>query len=318
MITRIARWQIVSSQVVIQNKKHVGSYSRIAIAMQQVAGKIDTVPNGLYDQQVTLKTGDVSISNENLDLEFTIPFDDDTEANEAEFTIYNLTDKTINAIKKNATITIQAGYGKDTGIIFSGKVSKKKTCWQDNDKVTTIFAIDNNGKKETSITNLSFAKGSKASRILKKLVERVGLPVAVFKTSRDHTYKDKVTIDGGLMDNIKKYAQICGVVAYVCKSKIYVCPLSYGTNDTLNLTADTGLLSVTEFEETNTAENYTDTITGQEIEMLLQHKIQTGSIIKLNTKNVKGDFRVREGSHTYDGNNFITKVKAVAYSCIKK
>ena len=286
--------------------------------MQQVAGKIDTAPEGLYDQKVTLITGDVNISNDNLDLEFDIPFDDDTEANEAEIIVYNLTDKTINAIKKNASISIKAGYGKDVGVIFSGKVSKKETYWEECDKVTTIYAIDNNGKKEKEITNLSFAKGSKASRILKKLVERVGLPVAVFQTRRDHTYKDKVTIDGGLMDNIKKYAQICGVVAYVCKSKIYVCPLTYGSHDTFNLTPDTGLLSAKEFEETINSEDYTDVITGQEIEMLLQHKVQTGSIINLNTKNVKGNFRVREGSHTYDGSEFKTTVKAIDYSCIKK
>ena len=308
----------MSSEVVIQNKKYAGNYSRMAVAIQEVAGKIDTTPDGLYDQQVTLTTGNVSISNENLDLEFTIPFDDDTEANEAEIRIYNLTDKTINAIEKNASISIRAGYGKDTGVIFSGKVSKKLTSWGDFDKVTTIYAIDNNGKRETELTSLSFASGSKASKILKKLVEKVGLPVAVFKTRRDHTYKDKVNISGGLMENIRKYAEICGVVAYVCKSKIYVCPLTYGTHDTFNLTADTGLLSTQEFEENVTAENYTDTITGQEIEMLLQHRVQTGSIIKLNTREVKGDFRVKEGSHTYDGSTFKTKVKAVAYSCIKK
>ena len=307
----------MSSQVVIKDKKYTG-YSKMAIAIQQVAGKIETTPDGLYDQKVTITTGDVKISNEELDLEFDIPFDDDTEANEAEIIVYNLTDKTINAIKKNQSITVKAGYGKDTGVIFSGKVSKKQTRWENADKVTTIYAIDNNGKKEREITNLSFAKGTKASRILKKLVEKVGLPVAVFKTKRDHTYKDEVTISGGLMEKIKKYAQICGVVAYICKTKIYVCPLTYGTHDTFNLSADTGLLNTTDFEEENTAENYTDTITGQEIEMLLQHRVQTGSIINLNSKSVKGNFRVREGSHSYDGDKFITKVKAVAYSCIKK
>jgi SHS2 domain-containing protein len=120
------------------------------------------------------------------------------------------------------------------------------------------------------------------------------------------------------MENIKKYAEICGVSAYVCKSKIYVCPLTYGTQYTFYLTADTGLLGAVSFEEEVTAEDYTDTITGLDIEMLLQHQIQTGSIINISSKNHKGDFRVKEGSHTYDGSEFKTTVKAVAYSCIKK
>lgn len=307
----------MSSQVVIKDKVHSG-YSRMALAIQQVAGKIDTETSGQYGHKVTLSSGDVTIKNDDIDLEFEIPFDDDTEANEAEIIVYNLTDTTINAIKKDAPISINAGYGKDTGVIFSGYVSKKKTIWEDNDKVTTIYAIDNNGKREKEITNITFNKGTKASAILKNLVGRVGLPVAVFKTKRDHTYKDKVTVDGGLMQNIRKYAEICGVVAYVCKSKIYVCPLTYGTHETFNLTADTGLLSASYFEEEITAEDYTDTINGQNIEMLLQHRVQTGSIINLNSRNAKGDYRVKEGSHSYDGNNFVTKVKAVSYSCIKK
>ena len=306
----------MSSQVVIKDKKHTGNISRMATAMQQLAGKIDTVPNGLYDQKVTITTDSVSISNENLDLEFVIPFDDDTEANEAEIIVYNLTDTTINAIKDKGAISVSAGYGKDVGVIFSGYVSKKKTRWENNDKITTIYAIDNNGKKETELTNLSFSGGTKASAILRKLVGRVGLPVATFVTRRDHTYKDKVTVDGGLMQNIKKYAQICGVSAYICKSKIYVCPLAYGTYDVFYLTPDTGLLSTSEFEEETTAEDYKDRITGQDIEMLLQHRVQTGSVINLSSKNAKGEYKVREGKHTYDGSEFKTTVKAIAYTCL--
>lgn len=308
----------MSSDVVIKNPKNKGSYSRMVTALQQVAGKIDTTIDGLYDQKVTIETGDVKISNEDLDLEFDIPFDDDTEANEAEIVVFNLTDTTISAMKKGAAISVTAGYGNDTGVIFSGYISKKKTYWEENDKVTVINAIDNNGKQETEVQELSFGSGTKASTILKRLVERVGLPLAVFEIRRDHTYKDKVTVDGGLMENIKKYAQICGVVAYVCKSKIYVCPLTYGKHQIFYLTADTGLLSHSEYEEDITAEDYADHVTGQDIEMLLQHQIQTGSIINLSAKNVKGDFRVREGSHTYDGDTFKTTVKAVSYDSIKK
>ena len=308
----------MSSKVVIKDKKYTGSYSRMAVAIQQVAGKIDTTPSGLYEQQIVIKTGDVTIKNSELDVEFNIPFDDDTEANEAEIVIYNLTDNTINAMKKNAAISITAGYSKDTGVIFSGYIKKKKTVWEDCDKVTTIYAIDNNGKEERELTELAYGSGTKASTILRKLVGNVGLPLAVFQTKRDHTYKDKVTVSGGLMDNIKKYAQICGVVAYVCKSKIYVCPLTYGNNTTLNLTSDTGLLSVSEFEERIQAEDYTDIVNGLEVEMLLQHRVQTGSILNITTRNLKGDYRVREGTHVYDGDTFKTVVKAISYSCIKK
>lgn len=290
----------------------------MAIAFKQVSGKIDINPDGLYNQRFTLRSGDVVIKNTEIDMEFSIPFDDDTEANEAEIIIYNLTSTTINAISPDVPISLTAGYGKDTGVIFSGYISRKRTFWENGSRVTVINAIDNNGKRESTLSTLSFGEGTNASVILKRLLEDVGLPIAVFEVRRDHTYKDKVSVDGGLMENIKKYAGICGIVTYVCKSKIYACPLSYGEHDTFRLSSDTGLLSVSEFEEQSTNEDYTDTITGLDLEMLLQHRVQTGSIIKIDDKHIKGDFRVKSGSHTYDGSSFKTTVKAISYSCILK
>lgn len=304
----------MASQYVIKDKPDAGNYSRMIKSIEDVAGKIPAEPKGMYGHTVIIKSGNVTIKNSELDCEFSIPFDDDTEANEGEIIIYNLTDKTIKGFKRKKKITITAGYGKDTGVIFSGYISKVKTRYEDVDKITYIYAIDNHGKTERDIRKTEYAAGTKSSKILKALVGKLGLPVAVFKIKRDHTYKDKTTVDGGLMENIKKHAQICGVSAYICKGKVYVCPLNYGKSTQFNLSEETGLLSVSEFEEEQTAEDYTDTIKGYELEMLLQHRIQTGSIIKLKSRNAKGTYRVREGSHEYDGENFITKVKAIDFS----
>lgn len=307
----------MSSRVVIKDNESSKTYSRMVKSIKDVAGKIDTTPNGLYDQNITIKSGDVTIKNDNLDLEFVIPFDDDAEANEAEIVVYNLTTKTINAIKEKAKITITAGYGKDTGVIFSGYVSKKVTKWEDCDKVTRIYAIDNNGQTDRDVVSVTFGAGTPASYILKKCAAFLGEPIAVFEVKRDHVYKDAVTVEGGIMENLKKYAQICGVVAYINKGKTYVCPLTHGKHKAFKLTSDTGLLSATPFEEETTAENYTDHIKGVDVDMLLQHRVQTGSILNIKTADIKGEYRVKEGSHTYDGSEFKTTVKAIAYSCLK-
>ena len=301
----------MASEMAVQDKKYSGSYSKMAKAIQDIAGKIDTVQDGLYDQRVVIKSGNVNISNEDLDCMFYIPFDDDTEANEAEIEIYNLTNKTINEFKKHAKITVTAGYGKDTGVIFSGYITKVKTAYEGSDRLTTIWALDSEDRKERDIQSLSFGAGTKASAILKKLVEKLGLTVAVFKIKRDYTYKDKATVDGGLMENIKKYAQVCGVSAYICKSKVYVCPLNYNKGTTFELSNDTGLISVSEFEEEQTNEDFKDTVKGYDCKMLLSHQIQTGSLVKIRTKEVNGSYRVREGVHDYDGNTFTTTIKAI-------
>lgn len=266
---------------------------------------------GLYQHTVLIQTGGINIRNDNLDCEFDIPFDDDTEANEAEIILYNLADATIQEIKKDAPVMVTAGYGSDTGILFSGFISKVKTSFSDMDRVTMIYALDSVQQKEKEIKSISYAKKTAASRILRDLIGMTALPVAVFSIKRDHVFKDKTTVDGGLMENIRRYAQICGVSAYICKSQIYVRPITEGDGLEFTLESSTGLLQLSEFEEEQTAEDFKDTILGYEVTMLLQHRVTTASLLKIHSKNVEGEFKVREGSHTYDGTNFLTKVKAV-------
>lgn len=296
----------------IENKNKNPKKSQMAVALTKLNEQIDTEVKGQYGQTVVIKSGNVTISNSELDCEFSTSFDDDTQADSAEITIYNLTNTTINGFVSKAGITITAGYGKDTGVIFDGYITSKKTYWDGIDKVTVVRALDDGKRYNQSVESISYAAGTKASYILKDLCEKVGLPIAVFKTVRDYTYTDEVTVDGGLSDAIKQYAQVCGVSAYVCKQKLYVRSLNDGDNTRFKLSSDTGLLSVSEFEETQNSEEFgEETIKGFEVEMLLQYRLQTASIIELDSVNYQGTFRVREGSHEYNGSDFITKAKIV-------
>ncbi len=267
--------------------------------------------NALFKRSIIIQTGKVTINADDLDMEFDVEFDDDTETNESEITVYNLSDTTIQNIKKGEKLTLTAGYKEDTGIILSGFISQVKTSFDDLDKVTIIKVVDSAGGAEREIKDLAFAKGVSASKVLRKLIEMTKLPLAVFSIQRDFVYKDGLTINDGLMETIKKQAQVCGVSAYVNKGQVYVQPLSKGEDVNFSLTVDTGLISLSEFEEEITTEKFTDAVKGYEITMLLQHRISTGSILNIQSKNVSGRYRVREGQHTYDGSDFLTKVKAI-------
>lgn len=305
----------MSSKQVYDAKGGTKKLYGLVTALKETKEKFNTKIEGEYGHTVIIKTGDVTIKNSQLDVEFTIPFDDDTEANQAEIVVYNLTSSTIKAIKRHAKITVTAGYGKDTGVIFSGYITSRKTSYDyDNcDKVTTIKALDSMKLKDRSIASKQYAKGTKASKILKDLCNRVDLPIAVFHIARDYTYTKRAeTIDGKLMDNIKRLAKICGVSAYILKGKIYVRPLKEGDNTKFKVQPSTGLIGISYFEESEKNADYKDTIKGYELKMLLQHHIQTASIIHLSCKEAKGTYRVKSGEHSYDGTDMITKVKAVA------
>lgn len=268
-------------------------------------------PKGQFGRVVKIEVAGLCITND-MDVEFTVPFDDDTECNEAEIIIYNLSKATIGRLKTDEELTITAGYGSDTGVIFAGVISSVKSRWRDQDKVTTIKAIDDIKLKERDVDSISFKAGVKASYILKTLVGKLNLPIAVFKTRRDHTYTEAVTVSGGLMSSIKQYAEVCGVSAYINKRKVYVQHLSEGENLNFTVDADTGLIgSPEEFTEEISNEDYTETVSGLKFSMLLEHRITTASIIALESRDFKGSYRVREGRHVGNETDFITEVTAI-------
>nr|WP_314099223.1 hypothetical protein [uncultured Lachnoanaerobaculum sp.] len=297
------------------NLRRRGNSSRIIKSLigleQSINIETSNGDNALFRRNIIVQTGNVSINSNDLDLEFDVEFDDDTEANESEIILYNLSDTTIQNIKKGEKVTLTAGYKEDTGIILSGFISHVKTVFDDLDKVTTVKVIDSVDRIERKIENLAYAKGSKASTILNDLLTKVGLPVAKFSIKRDYVYKDGLTVNAGLMETIKKQAQVCGVSTYISKGQIYVQAISEGEDVNFTIEVDTGMISLSEFEEEISAEEFKDTVKGYEVTMLLQHRISTGSILNIKSKNVNGKYRVREGRHSYDGSNFLTKVKAI-------
>ncbi len=265
-------------------------------------------PDGVFGSTAVIKSGNVTLNSNDLDIEFTVPFDDDMEANEAEIIIYNLSETTINNLKCKASISIEAGYKNDTGVIFKGFINKISTKYQGADKITTIKCLDDVAKK--FIENLSFAKNTKASYILKTLVDKTRIPVAVFKMRRDHTYENEQTVDGDLMENIKKYAKVCGVSVYVNKGRIYARHIKEGDNISFTIQSETGMISSPEpYEEEITAEDFKETIKGYNIKMLLQHRITTGVIINLSSKIANGKFKVRSGTHRFSPDECITEIK---------
>lgn len=286
--------------------------SNVINAIRQIGDFAEKTIDGQYGRTAVIESDNIKILSSELDFEFEIEFDDDTEADVAEITIFNLSNSTINHFQNGGRITITAGYGNDTGIIYSGKITQKKTTYEGVDKVTRIRALDDISRENRTVESITYAENTSASYILRDLCGRVGLPIAYFKVYRDYTYTKEVTVNGSLSDAIADYADVCGVSAYVCKGKLYVRSLRDGDNTRFKLSADTGLLSVSEFEKTMKTEEFgEEVIKGFDVEMLLQHRLQTASIIELDSINYKGRFRVKSGKHIMDNDDFITKVRLI-------
>ena len=266
-----------------------------------------------------LQTPTVILTNRNIDnngkgfdMEFDIPFDDDAIANEAKFVVYNLTESTANKFKVGNTIRLMAGYGADIGIIFDGYISKVKTVQDSVDRITTIYALDDVKYTPEMMDEKTYSEGVKASEILKDLLSRLNLPIEVFKPQRDHTYYDEIKVSGSIIEKIKEYSDVCGISTYICKQKIYCRPLWDGDNLHFNINSKTGMIGSPEsFEKENQSEEYIDTINGYKITMVLQHRISTAGIVKLNSVNYSGEYRIVSGTHSFDGLSATTEFECI-------
>lgn len=80
----------------------------------------------------------LKFSNDDLEIRFNVPFDDDSKPNISTIQIFNLTKTTINRMKKGQNVTLVAGYEGDNGVIVEGKITKVLSAYEGPDKITTI------------------------------------------------------------------------------------------------------------------------------------------------------------------------------------
>lgn len=306
------------------NEGSTNARSRLIKAVQSGIDNLESYeikPNGVFGSEAEIICEAVTITSNELDLEFTVDFDDDIVPNEAEIIVYNLSNNTINQFKKDTEISIKAGYNGDTGILFKGYVTSVKTKREGADRVTTIKCIDD--IKDHTITETTYEAGTKASTILNDLLKKTGTPIKIFKPYRDWEYTSEEKVDGDLMEKVKHYSQVCGVSTYINNGQIYSRRLSEGDNLYFTLSEETGLLGTPEeFEEEKSLVmqeadeeagkekvDYSETIKGFECECLLQHRFSAGGIVALKSQEANGEYRICSGQHRFSRDESISEIK---------
>lgn len=306
------------SRVVLKDnsRNHI---SRLIKSVQSLKNLEDysEKPSGVWGSKATIKCNNVTIKSSDLDFEFTIPFDDNLEADEGEILVYNLSDNTKNRLKVGEGISIEAGYEGDTGVIFDGDVRKSYSNREGADIATTIKIYDGvptstdklieEGKLEETYD------GVPAKDILKALLEAEGSPIAIFDVESDYEYENSVSIGDDLQGEIKKYSEVCGVSTFKSKGKIYCCKLEKVSNGiTFNVSEETGMIgSPSPFEEVVAVGDKEETIKGFEIEMLLQHRAAVGAIVNLQSEQYKGKYYIKSGTHRFNQGTATTTIKVV-------
>lgn len=186
-------------------------------------------------------------------------------------------------------------------------------------KPITSTKIGKNGRKYTSTINyktvkvvkwrkqtlnITFAKGVKASTIIKKLTGLLGIKLAECNLPRDKVYKNGYKVTGKIESKLNTVVKDCGASMYWRRGKVVIRSIEIGNDERFSLKESTGLIETpSQFED--------DDIKGYSVRCLLQHRITTASIINIDSKTAKGKYRIKQGRHYYDGSDFISEFEVI-------
>lgn len=288
-----------------------------------------------FGRKMKIDIAGATFTNEELEIRFEVPFDDDVKPNQSFVQLYNLSKSTIAKLKTGSAMSIQAGYGTDVGLIASGKASKVLTKWEGTDKITTVYMIEGDDFTKVKVTQktadkntisyhkegtfkgqviegrlgIGFKPGTDGKTIINRLVKVMGIklggPVILKKNV---IYKKGYLVTQLIINNLEEVVVDCGAVMYHRRGKLIIRPIDVGTDEKFLLEEDTGLIETpAEFEETNKRGSKDVTVKGYSVKCLLQHRITTASIINIKSKSANGKYRAFKGKHIADADDFVTQ-----------
>ncbi|MBU8908498.1 phage protein [Desertibacillus haloalkaliphilus] len=255
-------------------------------------------------RRVELYIGDIRFTFPEFTIYFRVEYDDSEDLNDAEIKIYNLSDETKNRIKKGMDVILNAGYEGDVGNIFFGRIEEAKTTKQRTDKITKILAIDASEEWLNNTINKTYKAGIRASQILQDIISVSGLSVGVVQLAKDITYQRGRTINGRIPNVVSQISKDCDSKVTITKGLIYIREGEQGDDIRFLFNAQRGLIGTPErFED--------DDASGYEVTSLLNHRVQTDSLINVQSSTANGQYRVRKVVFTANRRDFYCDMEVV-------
>ena len=257
-------------------------------------------------REVNLKAGDKEFTGDKFEIDFRVPFSTKEEPDISEVKIYNLSKSSIESIQSKAYVILNAGYKGDIGTILSGKIENINTEWQGVDKITIMKVSDGGFEWRNTKVQKTYQAGSTSKYIMQDLASMLGLEIAEINPKKDITYKLGKSISGSVESALKQLVKDTDSKMYINKGRLYIRDANKGTVTGFLLNSDTGLIGSPERIEEEKEKG--KKVIKYKVESLLNHKISTDSLIKIESKTINGNYRVESGVHTGD---FITEMVVV-------
>ena len=198
----------------------------------------------LWKQVRLITIGEIVFDYDELDVEFEVKCTDDNKSDLATIKLYNLSDTTLQKLKLNQDVSIDAGYKDIHGVIFNGIVESISTSRDENDFITTIEATPNNRAYANTIINRQFKAGIKASEVIKQIGTMCNFTMDIKELAKDTVYQNGKVFSGRLSNVIPILARDTGTICRFTNTTIEFKLPNKAYSSVLHLGGEQGLIRI--------------------------------------------------------------------------
>lgn len=262
----------------------------------------------MWIRQAEVITGNkkfVNYGKKRIEIDFDIPFSTNKEPDISEIDLYNLSESTINQIRDEGYIYVNAGYRdlQNIGNLLVGKIEDVTSTWEGTEKITKILASDGAKDMRNVEIEKTYAENTTSKDIMTDLSNLLGYNIIAINPVENKIYKRGKAIKGKAYDILKELATDTKSKMFIDKNSIVIRDDEVGENVGFTLNKRSGLIGSPEKEVDESDGKQT---VYWRIKALLNSKFKTDAIINIESEYVKGQFRIVEGRHTGD---FETELK---------
>lgn len=297
--------------------------------------------NSAFKSTVDLDTklGSTTKSSSNLyllehhQITFSIKKDNNKDPNQAEITVYNLSDDTVNyinrGIRNNLAVALAVGYeGQELIMIFKGTIQWVSDTFERVDRKTVLHCLDGGINIAEARTSRSYPKGTKVSSVVTDLVKDLGTTEGNIHVDSTQTLSSATAMCGNTSHYLEHICKSIDHNVSIQDGSVYVTPRSQMSSArSAYISPETGLIGSPEpfhndikptKKVTKKSKKPKKPTDGVKFKCQMNGAILPEKTIWLKSRDYDGPFKVVSVSHNGDkeGAEWTTEVECVSVSSI--
>lgn len=238
-----------------------------------------------------------------LHISFSVQKQELESSNTAKVQVWNLNKDNLATLEeKDCYLTLKAGYGNTLPVILSGTVSHSNTKLDGADTLTEIEVVDGLAEIRDTWVSISYAGKVNSKKIIDDIASQMGVTVTYSYNAEFADIPNGFSFVGQAKHALSKACAVSGLEWSIQNGVLQVKkPGDVMSKEVYVISPETGLISIPERVQISSSDQNGKNQVGYDLVYLMNGAIGPGDYVQVDSKYLKGFFRVY--SLEIDGDN---------------